>query len=125
MESRIRAIITRLLDAIDPAVPFDLVPALTFPLPASVIFSFLGIPENDCPRLKQWCRHRAALTFGRPTPEEQIHHAENISAYCRYLRDFVANKRQGQDEDFTDALLTIREEGADARLKRLCRFCIR
>ena len=55
MEPRIRAIITRLLDAIDPAEPFDLVPALTFPLPATVVFSFLGIPEHDWPRLKQWC----------------------------------------------------------------------
>ena len=55
IEPRIRAIISRLLDAIDPAEPFDLVPALTFPLPATVVFSFLGIPEHDWPRLKQWC----------------------------------------------------------------------
>jgi cytochrome P450 len=114
MEPRIRAIITRLLEAIDPAVPFDLVPSLTFPLPASVIFSFLGIPEEDWPRLKQWCGHKAALTFGRPTCEEQIRHAENISAYRGYLRDFVADKKHGPDDDFTAALMTIHEEDPDA-----------
>jgi cytochrome P450 len=114
MEPRIRAIITRLLDAIDPAVPFDLVPALTFPLPASVIFSFLGIPQQDWPRLKQWCGHRAALTFGRPGPEEQIQHAENVSAFRGYLQDFVGAKRPARDDDFTSALLAIREENPDA-----------
>jgi cytochrome P450 len=114
MEPRIRSIITRLLDAIDPSMPFDLVPALTFPLPASVIFSFLGIPEQDWPRLKEWCGHRAALIFGRPTPKEQIHHAENTSAFRAYLRDFVANKSYRRDDDFTAALLAIRKEDPNA-----------
>jgi cytochrome P450 len=114
MEPRIRAIITRLLDAIDPAEPFDLVPALTFPLPASVVFSFLGIPEHDWPQLKQWCCDKAALTFGRPTPEQQIHHAENICDYRGYLQDFVASKRDGKDDDFTAALLAIRDENPDS-----------
>jgi cytochrome P450 len=114
IEPRIRAIIARLLDAIDPTVPFDLVPALTFPLPASVIFSFLGIPAHDWPRLKEWCGHKASLTFGRPTSEEQIHDAEHVSAYRGYLVDFVSAKRPGKDDDFTSALLAIREEDPDA-----------
>src|SRR5215470_12370333 len=42
MEPRIRRTVDELLDAVDPSVPFDLVSALTFPLPATIIFSFLG-----------------------------------------------------------------------------------
>src|SRR3954468_1051295 len=34
MEPRVRATLSELLDAVDPTAPFDLVPALTFPLPA-------------------------------------------------------------------------------------------
>lgn len=113
MTPRVRAIIDDLLDAIDRAMPFDLVSALTFPLPATVIFSFLGIPESDWQQLKQWCGHRAILSFGRPSEGEQIHHAENMSSYRRYLRSFVANKAAASDDSFTSALLEIhrREPG--------------
>ena len=38
MEPTIRATVDELLGAIDAAEPFDLVSALTFPLPATVIF---------------------------------------------------------------------------------------
>ena len=46
MEDRIRSTVDDLLDAVDPAAPFDLVAALTFPLPASIVFSFMGVPER-------------------------------------------------------------------------------
>jgi cytochrome P450 len=79
MEPRIRATVAQLLDALDPSAPFDLVATLTFPLPATVIFSFLGIPEQDWPQLKTWCGHRASLSWGRPTPTKQVQHAENMA----------------------------------------------
>jgi len=72
MESRIRATVDQLLDAIDPSAPFDLVATLTFPLPTTIIFSFVGIPERDWPQLKEWCGHRASLAWGRPTPTEHF-----------------------------------------------------
>jgi cytochrome P450 len=110
MAPRIRAIVDELLDAIDPGVPFDLVASLTFPLPATVIFSFLGIPERDWQQLKQWCGDRASLTFGRPTPAEQVHHAENMAAYRGYLRAFVARTTSAHDDTFTSALLEIQKK---------------
>jgi cytochrome P450 len=110
MMPRIRAIIENLLDTIDPSAPFDLVSTLTFPLPASVIFNFLGIPECDWQQLKKWCGNRALLTFGRPNPNEQVHHAENMAAYRRYLRELVARKKSALDDGFTGALLEIHEK---------------
>src|SRR3954447_26586914 len=47
MEPRVRATLAELLDAVDPSQPFDLVRVLTFPLPATVIFSFMGVPRDD------------------------------------------------------------------------------
>src|SRR3954452_9443253 len=55
MEPRVRATLADLLDAVDPAAPFDLVQAVTFPLPATVIFSFMGVREADYAQLKEWC----------------------------------------------------------------------
>jgi len=114
MEPEIRRTVDQLLDAIDPSAPFDLVSALTFPLPATIIFRFVGVPERDWPRLKEWCGHRATLAWGRPTPAEQVHHAENMAAYRSYLRDVVATKASAREDDFASALLEIHDEDPEA-----------
>jgi cytochrome P450 len=110
MEPRVRATVDELLDAVDSSAPFDLISALTFPLPASMIFSFMGVPREDWPQLKQWCGSRAGLSWGRPAPEEQIHHAENMAAYRGYLRGLVAAKVDQRADDFASALLAIHDE---------------
>jgi cytochrome P450 len=114
MEPRIRATVEQLLDAVTPAAPFDLVPTLTFPLPATIIFSFMGVPERDWPQLKDWCGHRAGLAWGRPTPMEQVHHAETMATYRRYLRELVAIKADVRGDDFASALLAIHDEDPEA-----------
>src|SRR5262245_43111404 len=114
MEPKIRRTVDQLLDAIDPAAPFDLVSTLTFPLPATIIFSFVGIPERDWPHLKEWCSHRAALAWGRPTPGEQLNHAKTMAAYRSYLRELVASKVSVRGDDFASALLEIHDEAPEA-----------
>ena len=110
MEPRIRAVLDQILDAIDPTAPFDLVSTLTFPLPATVVFSFIGVPEADYPQLRQWSGYRAKLAWGRPAAGEQVEHALNMTAYRRYLRELVAAKASARGDDFTSALLAIHDE---------------
>jgi cytochrome P450 len=114
MEPRVRAILADLLDAVDVSAPFDLVRALTFPLPATVIFSFMGVPREDYDRLEEWCGHRASLAWGRPGAAEQVEHATSMAAYRRYLRDLVAAKATDRADDFTSALLAIHDEDPEA-----------
>jgi cytochrome P450 len=114
MEPRIRATVDQLLDTITPSAPFDLVATLTFPLPTTIIFSLVGIPAHDWPQLKAWCGHRASLVWGRPTPPEQVQHAENMAAYRGYLRTFVAHKAQARDDTLTSALLAIHDDAPEA-----------
>src|SRR5919206_3981265 len=114
MEPRVRAILAELLDRVDPSAPFDLVSALTFPLPATVIFSFMGVPREDYGQLEEWCGHRAALAWGRPAPDEQVEHATSMAAYRRYLRELVAAKATDRSDDFASALLAIHDEDPDA-----------
>jgi cytochrome P450 len=103
MEPRIRETTAALLDAVDPSAPFDLIEALAFPLPMRIMFSFMGVPEEDWPRLKEWCGSRASLAWGRPEPDEALHHAQQIVLYRRYLREFVSGHTPA--DDFTSALL--------------------
>jgi cytochrome P450 len=114
MEPQIRATVDELLDAVDPSAPFDVVAALTFPLPASIIFSFIGVPREDWEQLKEWCGSRAGLAWGRPAPEEQVHHATQMVAYRRYLRELVAAKGSDRGDDFCSALLEIHDEDPEA-----------
>jgi cytochrome P450 len=114
MEPRIRAILEEILEQIDPSAPFDLVSSLTFPLPATVVFSFIGVPKEDYAQLKVWCGYRAKLAWGRPAPEEQLEHARHMTAYRRYLRELVAAKADNRADDFTSALLAIHDEEPEA-----------
>src|SRR4051812_966167 len=110
MEPRVRATLDELLAAVDVTQPFDIVQALTFPLPATIIFSFMGVPEKDYGQLKEWCGHRATLSFGRPSADEQVEHATSMAAYRAYLRELVARKATDRADDFAGALLAIHDE---------------
>jgi cytochrome P450 len=114
MEPRVRATLAELLDAVDPAEPFDLVETLTFPLPAAIVFSFMGVPEEDYAQLRDWCGHRATLAWGRPPAAEQVEHATSMAAYRRYLRELVARKADDRADDFASALLAIHDEDPEA-----------
>jgi hypothetical protein len=114
MRPTIQATVDELLDAVDDSRPFDLVQALTFPLPATIVFSFMGVPSADWPRLKAWCGSRASLSFGRPPGSEQVEHATNMAAYRGYLRELVAAKATDRADDFASALLEIHDEDPDA-----------
>ena len=61
----IEATTARLLDAVATRTEFNLVAALAFPLPANIVFSLMGVPEQDFARLKDWCGYRAAGHPGR------------------------------------------------------------
>jgi len=52
----------------------------------------MGVPEEDHLRLKRWCGYRAALSWGRPDPADQVDIATNIAAYRAYLTKLVEQK---------------------------------
>jgi cytochrome P450 len=110
MADTIRATAAELLDAAGDAAEIDLVATLAFPLPANTIFSLIGVPPDDFARLKRWCGYRAALSWGRPDPEDQVEIAGNITAYRGYLADLVDAKHEYRGEDLTSDLLEIHAE---------------
>jgi hypothetical protein len=113
MVPAINATTTRLLDRVADADEFDLIAALAFPLPATIVFTLMGVPERDHAQLKEWCGFRAALSWGRPVPSDQIEIASAIAAYRRYLRGLVDRKHEQADDDLTSDLLAIHREDPD------------
>jgi cytochrome P450 len=117
MVPTIRRVAAGLLDAVVDRPEIDVVDALAFPLPATIVFALMGVPERDHPRLKRWCGYRAALSWGRPDPADQVDIATNIAAYRAYLRDLVDAKAADRADDLTSDLLAIHDENPD-RLTR-------
>jgi cytochrome P450 len=106
----IEAATAGLLDAVAGQPEFDLVASLAFPLPAYMVFTLMGVPEADFPRLKLWCGYRAALSWGRPAAADQVEIAANIAAYRSYLRGLVDAKAAAPGDDLTSDLLAIHAE---------------
>jgi len=117
MVPTIRRVAAGLLDAVADRPEIDVVDALAFPLPATIVFALMGVPERDHPTLKRWCGYRAALSWGRPDPADQVDIATNIAAYRAYLRDLVDAKAANRADDLTSDLLAIHDENPD-RLTR-------
>ena len=109
----IEATTARLLDAVGDATEFDLVAALAFPLPANIVFSLMGVPEQDYAQVKQWCGYRAALSFGRPAAGDQVAIATTMAAYRRYLRDLVDVKTREPADDLASDLIAIHREAPE------------
>ncbi len=83
----------------------EYVSSLAFPLPAEIVFRFIGFPQSDDEMIKQWCVERKAFSWGRPTPDEQIRIAEHMLTYWRYCREFTAGRRDNRADDFASELL--------------------
>jgi cytochrome P450 len=87
-----------------------MVSRFAFPLPASVVFSLIGYPEEDTEMLKSWCSDRLRITWGRPLPEQQLATVEKMTSLFDYIEGFVHRRAENLREDYTSDLLRFRAE---------------
>jgi cytochrome P450 len=93
--------------------PTDYIAAVAFPLPAEIVFRFIGFPEEDDAMIKSWCGNRKAFSWGKPTAAEQADIAEGMLEYWRYCREFVAQRRDQRRDDFASELLDAHDADPD------------
>ena len=91
----------------------EFIESFAFPLPGETVFRFIGFPEVDDERLKNWCSDRKAFSWGKPSPAEQTDIAEKMLAYWRYCREFTALKRDNRRDDFASELLNDHDANPD------------
>lgn len=93
----------------DPA-GFDLIDALAFPLPITVICHLLGVPAEDQAKFRTW-GHAVAATLDPVAhgTESQTRAAE--LALTAYMRDLVNTRRAEPDVSILSALIAAEEEG--------------
>ncbi|HET6885833.1 MAG TPA: cytochrome P450, partial [Rubrobacteraceae bacterium] len=124
LEGRIREIANGLIDAMISDGRADLVSQFAFPLPASVVFRFIGYPEEDTEMLKSWCSDRLKITWGRPLPEEQQATVEKMASFFAYIEDFVRRRAEDLRDDYTSDLLRIlAEDKENLSLEEVVSIC--
>jgi cytochrome P450 len=115
LEPFIRELAIRLIDERLQGGQADIVRALTWELPALVIFRVLGVPDEDVPRVKAWGGNRLLFMFGRTDEPTQEQVAEGMVAFWRYTEALVADRAANPRPDFTTELV----QAVDADGQRL------
>lgn len=101
LEPRIRGVVDRLLDAVDPA-GFDLMAEFAFPLPAMVIADVLGVPTEAHADLSRWTDDIAHL-FG--STQVSLEHVRRTADSTRELAAFLAAPEQRERAEREQGLL--------------------
>jgi cytochrome P450 len=118
IEPQIETIVARHIDNLEARAksdgfPVDFWREVAYPVPALVLFTLVGVPDEDVPKIKMYGESRQALTWGSLTDEEQIPHAHNMVAYWKYCRALVAARKTRPGDDFPSDLARLQAEGAE------------
>lgn len=101
LEPRVRAIVTRTLDAIGARGACDVVEDVAMPLPMLVIAELLGYPQEDWRRLQHWSDD---MNIGDAShPLDRVLAA--YEAFCAYHRPIAAAKAVAPGDDLISKLI--------------------
>ncbi|XUL92616.1 cytochrome P450 family protein [Streptomyces galilaeus] len=107
LASCIEDTVDKLLDALPPDEPADLVTALAEPLPTMVICRLLGLGEQDATYLRPLV---SALTELPVDPEAAARVARAREAVWTYLSHMVEEKRRTPDDGLLSALVSAHDD---------------
>ncbi|CAM5657690.1 hypothetical protein SSPIM334S_00330 [Streptomyces spiroverticillatus] len=105
---RVQQVTDALLDAMaaDGARAADVIDALAFPLPMTVICDLLGVPDLDRDAFRGWSNEVVAPTS--PEAEQAAY-----GAAMPYLTGLIEDKRKAPGEDLLSALIHTADEDGD------------
>ncbi len=116
LEPRMRAIAGELADAAVEAGEVDLVQALTYPLPVTLIAEMIGIPAEDREEFKRWSDEAIAslgLVFlGGFDAERFRRQRALVEEMGAYLIPLAEERRRSPKEDLLTGLVRAEHEGS-------------
>ena len=111
LRDTIQAITDRLLDEVQDKGEMDLMSALAYPLPVTVIAEMLGIPGDDQDQFHEWSNALArSLDL---TDVQAIYDKASAAAavFTEYLADLAEQRRRQPQNDLLSALVAVEDEG--------------
>ncbi|MDQ2959278.1 MAG: cytochrome P450 [Actinomycetota bacterium] len=126
LEPRITEIVTELLDAVDDE--FELVEALTYPLPIIVIAELLGVPASDRHLFRIWADVMLSGTMGE---QEVVLSDDTLRSYVptmlemfEYFTAQVADRRSRDSDDLIGQLTRVEVDGIRLSDDEIASFAI-
>ena len=128
LEPRMEEIAESLLDDALAKRSVDLVQALTYPLPVTVIAEIIGVPAEDGARFKHWSDELVA-TLGSgllapPSPETLEHTLSIVRELGAYFKGLVEQRRREPKEDLLSGLAAAELEGSRLSFDELLQMLI-
>lgn len=77
----------------------DLVAEMLYEVPLTVALHFLGVPEDDIARMRNFSMAHSVNTWGRPTPEQQVEVAHAVGKFWQYAGEVIERMRAEPDGD--------------------------
>lgn len=105
--TRLRRLVAREFTARRPEHGGDLIDALAFPLPMTVICELLGVPDLDRARFRYWSNEIVAPTSG--DSNSAAHRELGV-----YLAELIETKSREPGEDLLSALIRTSDEDGDS-----------
>ena len=110
LRPRIVTLVDELLDTFDPG-EVEVMDALAFPLPVTVIGDMLGVPAEDRPLLRPLVRSVTAILELAVSPEALAEAADADAKLGAYFADLVADRRAHPRDDLLTKLIEAEDEG--------------
>ena len=111
LHTRIKEITAGLLDAVAGKDRFDLMAALAYPLPVTVIAEMLGVRARDMDRFEQWS-NALALSVDPLLSRDQIRIVKSATEQAyEYFESIIDERRRAPREDLVSGLLAAEEAG--------------
>ena len=112
LRPQIQVIVDDLLNAVQGAGRMDVVQDFSFPLPATVIASMLGIPKNDHQQFRFWSNDIGRFsTAGDITVEAAVQAQKSVIELSEYFQQLVAQRRGKPQPDLISELIATEEHG--------------
>jgi cytochrome P450 len=124
LRPRIEAIVDELLDAaVAAGPPTDLMAALAYPLPITVICELFGVSPSDRDRVRTWSRQLANQADAVLTPDAVQRIEQAADEFEEYLRDLIDRRRAEPADDILSALVAVAQDGDQLTENELISTC--
>jgi cholest-4-en-3-one 26-monooxygenase len=108
IEDRVRAVVVEVLDGLEGRANFDWVPEVAAEIPARVVASVIGVPEEDHGNIVEW----ASSIFGNDgSPESAVRFGGAVQGIMSYASTLVSTRRAQPSEDIMTLLLSAQVDG--------------
>ncbi len=111
LRPRVEKIADDLLDRLHGADSFDVIDAIAYPLPVSVICEMLGVPREDRGPFREWSND-ASLSIEPLLDDRRVARSmDTLTRLREYFSDLAERRRADPGDDLISVLTQIEDEG--------------